>query len=98
QMPSIHIIHAGVVEPGGKREDGHLLEVLNAITPETADTTWYFYGFCRNFSVGDVGINDKLRESLGGVLDEDADALALQQQRMATRPAETPDVLIGQDA
>jgi phenylpropionate dioxygenase-like ring-hydroxylating dioxygenase large terminal subunit len=98
QLPSVHIIHAGVVEPGGKREDGYLLEVLNAITPETADTTWYFYAFCRNFSVGDEDINDTLRESLGEVLDEDADALALQQLRLANRPQEQPDVLIGQDA
>lgn len=98
QMPSLHTIHAGVVEPGGRRVDGHLLEVLNAITPQTESTAWYFYGFCRNFSVGDEAINDLLRENLGAVLDEDADALALQQQRMKTRPETLPDVLIGQDA
>lgn len=98
QLPSVHIIHAGVVEPGGKREDGYLLEVLNAITPQTETTSWYFYAFCRNFAVGDEKVNDTLRENLGGVLDEDADALALQQQAMATRPAEIGDVLIGQDA
>ncbi len=98
QMPSLHTIHAGVVEPGGRREDGHLLEVLNAITPQTETTAWYFYGFCRNFSVGDESINVLLQTSLGEVLDEDAVALALQQQRMQTRPATTPDVLIAQDA
>ena len=98
QMPSVHIIHAGVVEPGGKREDGFLLEVLNAITPQTETTSWYFYGFCRNFAVGDEKINDTLRENLGSVLDEDADALALQQQRLADRPGDIADVLIGQDA
>lgn len=98
QVPSVHIIHAGVVEPGGKREDGFLLEVLNAITPETEDTSWYFYAFCRNFAVGDAAVNDTLRENLGGVLDEDAQALALQQERMATRPGDLGDVLIGQDA
>ena len=98
QMPSVHVIHAGVVEPGGAREDGYLLEVLNAITPSTESTAWYFYGFCRNFSVGDHALNDLLRENLGGVLQEDADALALQQQRMESRPAGQPDVLIAQDA
>ncbi|MFD4971306.1 Rieske 2Fe-2S domain-containing protein [Streptomyces sp. NPDC058424] len=98
RIPSIHVIHAGVVEPGGRREDGYLLEVLNAITPETETTTWYFYAFCRNFAVGDESVNDLLRENLGKVLTEDDDALALQQERMATRPADLPDVLIGQDA
>ena len=98
QLPSLHVIHAGVVEPGGKREDGFLLEVLNAITPQTETTSWYFYGFCRNFAVGDEDTNDTLRDNLGAVLDEDADALALQQLRMSSRPANLPDVLIGQDA
>ena len=98
QLPSVHIIHAGVVAPGGERKDGYLLEVLNAITPQTEDTAWYFYAFCRNFAVGDEGINTLLRENLGGVLDEDDAALALQQERMATRPESLPDVLIAQDA
>ena len=98
RLPGVHVIHAGVVEPGGKREDGHLIEVLNAITPETDSTTWYFYAFCRNFAVGDEAINQLLHQSLGGVLTEDSDALALQQIRMATRPDTVTDVLIGQDA
>jgi vanillate O-demethylase monooxygenase subunit len=98
QLPSLHVIHAGVVEPGGRREDGKLLEVLNAITPETETTAWYFYAFCRNFAVGDEGINALLKESLGDVLREDEDALALQQQRMERRPAALADVLIAQDA
>ncbi|WP_020495643.1 aromatic ring-hydroxylating dioxygenase subunit alpha [Sciscionella marina] len=98
QIPSLHVIHAGVVEPGGRREDGHLLEVLNAITPQTETTSWYFYAFCRNFDVGDEDVNQLLRTNLGEVLDEDADALELQQQRMGQRPSSVPDVLIGQDA
>ncbi|MEV7648866.1 aromatic ring-hydroxylating dioxygenase subunit alpha [Arthrobacter sp. NPDC089319] len=98
QLPSLHVIHAGVVEPGGRREDGHLLEVLNAITPETESTAWYFYAFCRNFAVGDEGINALLKESLGDVLREDEEALALQQKKMERRPAHLPDVLIAQDA
>lgn len=98
QLPSVHIIHAGVVEPGGKRKDGYLLEVLNAITPQTETTSWYFYAFCRNFAVGDEAINALLSENLGDVLTEDEDALALQQQRIAARPDSVADVLIGQDA
>ncbi len=98
QLPSLHVIHAGVVEAGGKREDGHLLRVLNAITPATENTAWYFYAFCRDFSVGDTALNELLAESLGGVLTEDSDALALQQVKMESRPANMPDVLIAQDA
>lgn len=97
QLPSVHVIHAGVVTPGGRREDGYLLEVLNGITPATEDTTWYFYAFCRNFSVGDGALNDLLSTSLGDVLTEDEDALALQELRQKRREG-TRDVLIAQDA
>lgn len=97
-MPSLHVIHAGVVEPGGTREEGRLLRVLNGITPQTETTAWYFYGFCRNFAVGDEELNEVLHTSLGKVLQEDEDALALQQQGMEKRPANQPDVLVAQDA
>lgn len=98
ELPSLHVIHAGVVEPGGKREEGQLLRVLNAITPETETTAWYFYAFCRNFSVDDTELHELLVENLGGVLTEDEDALALQQDGIENRPANEPDVLIAQDA
>lgn len=98
QMPSLHTIHAGVVEPGGRREDGHLLEVLNAITPMDEKHSWYFYSFCRNFAVGDADTNELLHQSLGEVLDEDADALRLQQAQVDRRGGGRRDVLIAQDA
>lgn len=97
-MPGLHVIHAGVVAPGGKREDGYLLRVLNGITPATEDTAWYFYAFCRNFRVGDEELNSLLKESLGKVLTEDEVALALQQKSVAQRPDSQPDVLVAQDA
>lgn len=98
RAPSVHVIHAGVVEPGGRREDGHLLEVLNGITPETETTAWYFYAFCRNFAVGDAAVNELLSSSLGDVLTEDDDALAQQQQGADGRAPDAHDVLIAQDA
>lgn len=97
-MPSLHVIHAGVVEPGGTREDGYLLRVLNGITPVTEDTAWYFYAFCRNFRVGDEELNGVLKDSLGKVLREDEVALALQQKSVESRPESEPDVLVAQDA
>lgn len=97
-MPALHVIHAGVVEPGGVRQEGYLLRVLNAITPVTEDTAWYFYAFCRNFRVGDEELNDVLTESLGKVLHEDEVALALQQKSLDARPDSEPDVLVAQDA
>lgn len=98
QLPSVHIIHAGVVEPGGRREDGYRFEVLNAITPAREGKTWYFYAFCRNFEVGNAEMNAVLTQSQSTVLDEDADALALQQRSLVNGRRGVDDVLIAQDA
>ncbi|MHC6595134.1 Rieske 2Fe-2S domain-containing protein [Arthrobacter sp. C152] len=98
QLPAVHIIHSGVVEPGGRREDGYRFEVLNAITPAREGKTWYFYAFCRNFEVGNEEINAVLTESQSTVLNEDADALALQQQSLVRGDKDVEDVLIAQDA
>lgn len=98
RLPSLHVIHCGVTEPGESRRTGYHLEVLNAITPATEDTTWYFYGNFRDFAVGDTAINDLMRTSLRQVLDEDAVALRRQEQMLADGFANPNDVLIAQDA
>lgn len=98
QLPSVHVIHAGVVEPGGRREDGYRFEVLNAITPAKQGQAWYFYAFCRNFEVGNEEMNAVLTKSQGTVLDEDAWALEHQQASHDSSAAEIDDVLIAQDA
>lgn len=98
QLPSIHVIHSGVVEPGGRRADGYRFEVLNAITPAKDGEAWYFYAFCRNFEVGNEEINAVLTDSQGTVLDEDVAALELQQQMHDYSDSHVEDVLIAQDA
>lgn len=98
QLPAVHIIHAGVVEPRGRREDGFRFEVLNAITPAKQGQSWYFYAFCRNFEVGNEEMNAILTKSQGTVLDEDAWALEHQQQSHENSQEEFEDVLIAQDA
>jgi len=72
--------------------------VMNGITPIDAHTSHYYYAFSRNFGVHDQGATDALVEGLRTVLQEDADALALQEIGMQTRPPGEFDVLIAQDA
>lgn len=98
QLPAVHVIHAGVVDPGGRREDGYRFEVLNAITPAKHGQSWYFYAFCRNFEVGNEDMNAVLTKSQGTVLDEDTWALELQQQSRDNSHEDFGDVLIAQDA
>jgi phenylpropionate dioxygenase-like ring-hydroxylating dioxygenase large terminal subunit len=96
-LPGHHTLHYGITGCGRPRDEGYLIKVLNAITPIDGRTTWYYYAFCRNFAVDNTTATDDLREGLRLVLEEDAEALRLQQLGMDTRPPGEHDVLIAQD-
>ncbi len=98
RLPGFHVLHSGITGQGRPREEGYLIKVLNGITPIDASTSWYYYAFSRNFAVDDVRATEELREGLATVLEEDAQALALQEIGMQQRPAGEHDVLIAQDA
>ena len=96
-VPSYHVLHSGITGQGRPREEGYLIKVLNAITPIDPHTSWYFYAFCRNFAVDDHQATADLQSGLGVVLQEDADALALQEIGMQARHSDEHDILISQD-
>jgi vanillate O-demethylase monooxygenase subunit len=96
--PSFHALHSGITGQGRPREEGYLIKVMNGITPIDAHTSHYYYAFSRNFGVDDQSATEALVEGLRTVLQEDADAMALQEIGLQTRPAGESDVLIGQDA
>jgi vanillate O-demethylase monooxygenase subunit len=97
-LPNLHVIHCGVGEPGAPRGEGYHLKVLNAITPETETSCWYFYANVRDFAQGDESVNAMMRESLAQVLTEDKTALEQQQKVLTAGHAGGPDRLIAQDA
>ncbi|MBI1378381.1 MAG: Rieske 2Fe-2S domain-containing protein [Frankiales bacterium] len=96
--PSFHVLHSGITGQGRPREEGYLIKVMNGITPIDAHNSHYFYAFSRNFGVDQQWATDELVEGLRVVLQEDADALALQEIGMQSRPPGEFDVLIAQDA
>jgi len=97
-VPSYHVLHSGITGEGRPREEGYLIKVLNGITPVDADHTWYYYAFSRNFGVDAEWATKELEVGLATVLEEDAEALRLQEIGMKQRPDSEHDVLIGQDA
>ncbi len=97
-VPSHHTLHSGITGLGRPREEGYLIKVLNAITPIDEHTCWYYYAFSRNFGTDNTAATDDLRTGLATVLEEDAEALRLQEIGLRTRPASEHDVLIAQDA
>lgn len=96
-LPNHHTLHSGITGQGRPRDEGYLIKVLNAVTPIDERTSWYYYAFCRNFAVDDEQATQDLRIGLRTVLEEDAEALRLQQIGMDARPAGEHDVLIAQD-
>lgn len=96
--PGFHVLHSGITGQGRPREEGFLIKVMNGITPIDAHTTHYYYAFSRNFGVDQQWATDELVDGLRIVLQEDADALALQEIGLQSRPAAEFDVLIAQDA
>jgi vanillate O-demethylase monooxygenase subunit len=96
--PGYLLLHSGITGQGRPREEGYLIKVLNGITPIDATTSWYYYAFSRNFAIDNEAATEELRDGLATVLQEDADALALQEIGMQGRSPAQRDVLIAQDA
>tara|TARA_B100000686_G_scaffold353244_1_gene458102 strand:- start:913 stop:1980 length:1068 start_codon:yes stop_codon:yes gene_type:complete len=68
---------------------------LNAITPETETTTWYFYAHARNFSQEDASMDEQFRTELRAAFQEDVDILAAQQlniNRHIRKPKQWVDI------
>lgn len=55
---------------------------LSAPTPETGCSTHYFFGFVRNFGLGDAEIENICRVAMVKVFNEDFPVLEAQQRNM----------------
>jgi vanillate O-demethylase monooxygenase subunit len=91
QAPSTIAIDVGVAPtatgaPEGDRSHGVNGFVLNTMTPCTADSSLYFWAFCRNYRLDDQRITSLLREGVAGVFGEDEDILEAQQRAIAEHP------------
>ena len=73
------------------------LNALSAPTPETANTTHYFFGFVRNFGLKDAEIDAICSRDMVKVFNEDFPVLEAQQRMIDLQPA-APRVDIKVDA
>jgi len=62
--PAVLFLDYRAGEPGTPKEQATALPSLHAFTPETADTTHYFWAVARDFAVGDEGFSDAMRGAL----------------------------------
>jgi hypothetical protein len=73
------------------------LMALSAPTPETANTTHYFFGFVRNFGLGDPEMERIFSVDMVKVFNEDFPVLEAQQRMLELKPA-APKIDIKVDA
>ena len=60
--------------------------VMNAMTPETATSTYYFWAAVRDYALDDPKIDELYLNQVGGAFEEDRIVLEAQQRVLETRP------------
>jgi phenylpropionate dioxygenase-like ring-hydroxylating dioxygenase large terminal subunit len=91
--PAYSVVYAGcgpvgAGEFGGEHEyeDGIRLRALNAPTPETEDSCFYFYGHVWDFRIDDASWKQKMYDDFLMTFMEDVEILEAQQASLARDP------------
>jgi len=92
QPPCLYLLHSRISPAGllphedGSDPDGFHVEVVYAITPETATSTHDFWAVARDFALDDQGVSDFLAESNRTVVLQDVEALDVLEKVIAAEP------------
>ena len=82
----------GTGAPDGDRSRGIALKSLHVLTPESARSTHYFWGFVRNFAINDEMLTGRIGADAAATFEEDVDVLEAQQRAHDDfRPAQCID-------
>ena len=90
--PCLTQIRAGACDAGscnpdlGEPDIGMHIRSLNAPTPETENSTFYFFGHARDFALGDKDVSGNLFKMVSQTFDEDVVILEAQQKRITAHP------------
>lgn len=82
----VGVAKAGTGAPEGDRSQGVNGMVLNTMTPETDNTSFYLWAFARNWCLDKQVITTRLREGVSGVFFEDEQMLEAQQRGIEANP------------
>jgi phenylpropionate dioxygenase-like ring-hydroxylating dioxygenase large terminal subunit len=84
-----HVPPCFSVNFAGCEDKSHRIDLmaLSAPTPQTADTTHYFFGFVRNFGIGDEKVERIFSEGMVKVFNEDIPILEAQQRNLDANSA-----------
>ena len=100
--PAFVRIHVGGKEAGTGALDGDYAGglgwwVMNAMTPETANTTQYFWAAVRDYALDDPAVDELYLGQVGAAFAEDKVVLEAQQRVLDTRP-DSWDLALKSDA
>ena len=90
--PCLTQIRAGACDTGrcdpalGEPDTGMHIRSLNAPTPETETSTYYFFGHARDFAIGDKKVSEDLFRMVSQTFDEDVVILESQQKMLCAEP------------
>lgn len=90
-LPSVLLMDSGMAPAGsgateGRREGAIEFRGCQAITPETADSTHYFFAHPHNFSIDQPEVTRSVHESVVRAFDEDRRIITAQQRSLALAP------------
>jgi vanillate O-demethylase monooxygenase subunit len=89
EPPANLVLDVGVTPTGRPRDEGVEGCNTNAITPESEDATWYFWGFARKFRRQDPDLSQKLVATIANIFEEDraaCEAVHAVMKRSRGRP------------
>jgi|SRR5882757_3497812 len=97
--PAHMLLDVGLTPVGKTRRDGIWLYGTDVLTPKDAFTTYYFWGFARNYEIHNPAVDDFWRSSIKLAFeDQDKPIIEAQQQMMGRRTvSELNPVMIAAD-
>jgi len=84
--PAHLLLDVGLTPVGKSRREGIWLYGTDILTPKDAFTTYYFWGFARNYRIDDLAVDEFWRASIEAAFEgQDKPIIEAQQQMMGQR-------------
>jgi len=80
------MLDAGKGGPEGNRDGAVMFHGCQALTPETENSTHYFFAHPHNFAIDDPAVTRSIHQSVVDAFEEDRTMITLQANSLALRP------------
>jgi phenylpropionate dioxygenase-like ring-hydroxylating dioxygenase large terminal subunit len=84
--PGIHMTEAGAYVTGTPRANASINRIMHLLTPESANSTHYFWCVARNYRLGEASLGESIIKSINTTFNEDKTLLELLQRALTAAP------------